>query len=124
MMWALVLMAEINHDDFDARRRSGVGCGDQALGVLGIENQQVDPFRDHVLDVGDLLAHLVLGVRLRGFATRLLGLIDGGGDLRREIRGAQRVHSDADLTACRLGAAVGTERERDAKRNRRNGCLH
>ena len=116
--------ARIHHHDLDAGLGGGVGRGDQTFRIARIEDQKLNALRDHVLDVGDLLRHVVLTVGLRDLATRFLGLVDRGRDLRGEIGGAERVHGDADLAVGRLGRAVGAGCESDRKRNRRKGCLH
>ena len=77
--------ARIHHDDLDAGLGGGVGGGDEALGVARVEDEKVDALRDHVLDVRNLLAHVVLAVGLRDLASGLLGLVDGGRDLGGEI---------------------------------------
>ena len=80
--------ARIHHHDLDAGLGGGVGGGDEALGVTRIEDEKVDALRHHVLDVGNLLVHVVLAVGLRDVASGLLRLVDGGGDLSGEIRSA------------------------------------
>ena len=105
-------MLEIHHHDLDARLGGGVGGGDQALGVAGIEDEKVDALGDHVLDIGNLLVHVILAVRLRDFASGLFRLVDSGADLGGEIGGAQRVHGDAELAICGLGGAAAAGRKR------------
>ena len=113
--------ARVHHHDLDAGLGGGVGGGDEALGVTRIEDEQVDALRHHVLDVGNLLAHVVLAVGLRHIASGLFRFVHGGGDLGGEIGGAQRVHGDADLAGGGLSGAVRPGRKRCGEGESRKG---
>jgi len=76
------------------------------------------------LDIGDLLAHVVLAVRGRDIASGLLRLVDSGGHLGSEIGCAQRVHGDADLAVRSLRHAQGASQQRSRQRARRKGFPH
>src|ERR1700689_726780 len=89
--------ARIHHDDLDSGLCRGVRRCDEALGIARVQDEKIHALRDHVLDVGDLLAHVVLAVGLRHLASGFLGLVHGGGALGCEIGSAQRVHRNANL---------------------------
>ena len=98
----------VDHHDLDARLGGGIDGRHEAFSVARVDDQQVGALGDHVLDVADLLRHVVLAVGRRHGAARLLGLVLRGLQLRRVIGRVQREHGDADLAVgggCEAGGA-------------------
>ena len=105
MTLALVLSVESITTTLTPAAVAALAAATRPSRIARIEDQQVDALGDHVLDVGDLLAHVVLAVGRDHLAAGLLGLLVGRGFLRGEIGRVERVHRDADLAVGRLGSA-------------------
>src|SRR5690606_15434677 len=75
----------VHHHDLDAGGGGGISGSDKTFRVARVQNQDVDATRHHVLDVGDLLGHVVLAIGAGHLAAGLLGLILRSGDLGGKI---------------------------------------
>ena len=97
----------VHDDDWHLGGGGSLGGLHQTFRVFGVQQQHVNALREHVLDVGDLLHHVVLGVRGNELVTHLGGGILGGRHLRGEVGRGEGLAGITDLQDLVLGIGAG-----------------